>query len=1044
MGSAGHEFLDFVGVEKDVEHVFVLSVDAEETMKRGDDAMVRRPGLAPITILITIPALLSAPMAEAGLRRHQFHPDCRSHGDKPFHGGACIGTKSDDSNCDGRGKCAVRQPLTFEKNRGQADEAVQFLARAAGYSARFTASDMELRLSDGRHQTAVVRLKPLGANHAPRLVGDDTRRRSLPNAHGDGSDSATSATTYGGVRYANLYPGIDLVYYGRRQRVEYDFVVAPGADPDRIVLAFEGAARPAVDAAGTLVAHTAAGMLRQPRPVAYQEIDGTRHSIDASYLVDRAGRVRFLLAAYDRSRPLVIDPLIDYATYLGGTFDDADEPFEGIEGVAVDGAGNFYVTGTTQSADFPTTAGADRTLDGSRDIFVTKFSPAGAILYSTYLGGGCDDSARDIAVDVAGNAYVTGRFNGGSCYTELAGALVAKLDPVGAVVYASVLGGSLADSSVGQAIAVDAAGHAYVTGITSSASHDFPTTPGAYRTGECDNVLRFANDGFVAKLSTDGGTLLYSTLLCGGGDDSPGGIAVDAAGSAYVAGATGSSDFPTVNPFQATRGGGPVGITGFVSKLTPDGAQLVYSTYLGGSESQAVGGIAVDEQGNAYVTGVTASSDFPTTPGVLQEYAGNRLCIEGCTDAFVTKLDPSGSALVYSTYLFGELDDAGSRIAVDRGGNAYVVGTTNSSYFPIVDAFQASNRGLDDVFVAKLDPDGKRLVYSSYLGGSRAAPSPRTGVDEGWSLALDPSGNAYVVGYTQSYDFPTTPGAFQPALGAGICDVFGTPCGDAFVVKVTASGPGVAPPVRLTVTPAAAPPGGTVTATWAGIPLPTAEDHLRLYALGSPDGYPGEILAWWPTTGTAAGQLLLALPDGPWAGGWYELRLYSPDPNFSNLPVVVARSEPIRIDGSAPPAPPTTTATPSSTPTFTATAPPTNPPTATPLQGDSPTPTPTPGACTGDCDDSGDVTVNEIITLANIALGTARPSACACGVPGGAEADVALIIQAVNNALNGCSRASGSGCSSALSTRFQGHSTRSESGQHPRTVCRSWLSITLG
>ena len=946
--------------------------------------MVRRRGIAPITILITMPALLSAPMAEAGLRRHQLHPDRRSHGDKPCHGGACIGTKSDGSNCDGRRR-AVRRPLTFETNRGQADEAVQFLARGAGYSARFTASDMELALSDGRHQTAVVRLKPLGANHAPLLVGDDTRRRTLPNAHGDGSDSATSATTYGGVRYADLYPGIDLVYYGRRQRLEYDFVVAPGADPERIVLAFEGAERPAVDAAGTLVAHTAAGMLRQPRPVAYQEIDGTRHSIDASYLVDRAGRVRFLLAAYDRTRPLVIDPLIDYATYLGGTLDEADEPFEGIEGVAVDGAGNFYVTGTTQSADFPTTVGADRTLDGSRDIFVTKFSPAGAILYSTYLGSGCDDSARDIAVDAAGNAYVTGRFNGGFCYAELAGALVAKLDPAGAVVYASVLGGSLADSSVGQAIAVDAAGHAYVTGITNSASHDFPTTPGAYRTGECDNVRPFANDGFVAKLSTDGGTLLYSTLLCGSGDDSPAGIAVDAAGNAYVAGTTGSSDFPPVNPFQATRGGGPVGLTGFVSKLTPDGSQLAYSTYLGGSESQAIGGIAVDEQGNAYVTGETASDDFPTTPGVLQEHAGNRFCIEGCTDAFVTKLDPSGSALVYSTYLFGELDDAGSRIAVDRAGNAYVVGTTNSSYFPIVDAFQASNRGLDDVFVAKLDPDGTRLVYSSYLGGSRAAPSPSTGDDQGSSLALDPTGNAYVVGYTLSYDFPTTPGAFQPALGAGICDVFGTPCGDAFVVKVTASGPGVAPPVRLTVTPAATPPGGTVTATWTGIPLPTAADHLRLYALGSPDGYPGEILASWPTTGMAAGQLLLALPDAPSAGGWYELRLYSPDPNFSNLPVVVARSEPIRIGGSAPP-PPTTTAT----------------PTATPLPSNSPTPTPTPVACTGDCDGSGDVTVNEIITLVNIALGTAQASACASGVPSGVEVNVALVIQAVNNALNGC------------------------------------------
>jgi hypothetical protein len=781
------------------------------------------------------------------------------------------------------------RPLAFEANRGQTDAHVEFLARGRGYTAFLTATEAVLRLDGG----ATVRLRPVGADRA-RIVGDD----ELPGGvhyYRDASSTRVSAPTYRRVRYVDVYPGIDLVYYGRPRRLEYDFVVAPGADPGRIALAFDGVERLDVDEAGDLVAHTAVGDLRQPRPVVYQESEGARRAVDADYVVDADGRVRFRLGSYDPSRPLVIDPVVAYSTYLGGTWDDADEPFEGIEGIALDAAGNVYVTGTTQSPDFPTTAGADRTLGGGGDVFVTKFSPSGAVVYSTLLGGDCDDTARDIAVDAAGNAYVTGRWNGGSCYAE-GGVLVAKLDPAGAVVYASFFGGRLADSSIGQAIAVDAEGHAYVTGAANSDTHDFPTTPGAYRTVECENVYPFAGDVFVAKLSADGTTLLYSTIICGDGDESANGIAIDAAGNAYVAGTTASSDFPTVNAFQTMRRGGSVDVTGFVAKLSPDGSRLVYSTYLGGSGSDAIGGIAVDAQGNAYVTGETGSDDFPTTPGVLQEHPGNRHCIEGCTDAFVTKIAPSGSSLAYSTYLYGELDDAGSRIAVDSGGNAYVVGTTYSAYFPVVNAFQALNRGLDDAFIAKLSPDGTRLVYSSYLGGSGPGPSPSTGADDGDSIALDAAGNAYVVGYTLSVDFPTTPDAFQPHLGAGVCDFLGTQCGDVFVAKITAGGPGVVPPVSVTVTPAAVAPGATVTATWAGVPRAGADNHMRLYTLGSPDGYPGEILAWWPTTGAAAGTEALALPDGL-APGWYELRLYSSDPEYPSLPQMVARSEPIRVDG---------------------------------------------------------------------------------------------------------------------------------------------------
>ena len=701
-----------------------------------------------------------------------------------------------------------------------------------------------------------------------------------------------SVPTYAKVRYVDVYPGIDLVYYGRPRQLEYDFVVAPGADPRRIALIFDGVERMELDSSGALVLHTAAGELRQPRPVVYQDIDGARRPVVGDYVVDSDGRVRVRLGAYDTSRPLVIDPILSYSTYLGGSGDESHWLYGAAFGIAVDGAGNVYVTGTTSSADFPTTAGADRTFGGDTDVFVTKLSPTGAVLYSTYLGGPCEDVANGIAVDAAGNAYITGRVHGGACFADVTpGVLVAKLGPTGAVLYASVFGGSLVDTSMGLAIAVDANGHAYVTGTTSSA--DFPTTPGALRTEKCADVWAVGtSDGFVAKLSPDGSAFVYSTFLCGSGDDSPSDIAIDAAGNAYIAGTTGSGDFPTVNPLQASLLTF-LGVTGFVSKLSPDGSSLIYSTYLGGSINDAILGIAVDGQGNVYVTGETQSEDFPTTARALQEHAGFRLCIDHlCTDAFVTKIDPSGSAIVYSTYLFGEGDDSGSRIAVDDAGNAYVVGTTSSRFFPIVDAFQPSNRGLTDAFVAKLSPDGTRLVYSSFLGGSRSGPSPSTGADEGSAIAVDSAGNAYVAGYTLSYDFPTTPGAFQRSIAGGVCDFFGGPCGDAFVAKITAGGPGVAPP--MSVTPAGITPGGTVTTTWAGLPEPATNDELRLYTLGSTDGPLGDQVASWPTGGAAGGTLVLALPP-ELPTGTYELRLISRDPNFSDLFGVMARTQPLTV-----------------------------------------------------------------------------------------------------------------------------------------------------
>lgn len=489
-------------------------------------------------------------------------------------------------------------------------------------------------------------------------------------------------------------------------------------------------------------------------------------------------------------------------------------------GITLDAAGNSYVTGTTASVDFPTTPGGDRTV-ANQDAFVTKFSPTGAVVYSTYVGGPCNDVAYDVAVDAGGNAYLTGRANG-LCTLEFpAGALVAKLGPTGALAWSLVFGGAYGDVSTGSAIAVDGQGHAYVTGSTSSP--DFPTTPGALRTTPCPTSTDPTyTDGFVAKVSADGGALLYSTFLCGDAFDAPKGIALDGAGNAFVAGWTYSTNFPTVDPLQATNRAAPFGTNGFVSKLRADGAQLLYSTYLGGTINDGIDGLAVDGTGNAYVTGASESTDFPTTPGVLQPQRGNVICLyQFCTDAFVAKLHSSGTALLYSTYLYGEGDDSGADVAVDAAGNAYVAGGT------------------------------------------------------------------------RSFDLPTTAGAFQPGIGGGVCDFFGGPCGDAFVARITAGGPGAPSPIRVGVATDEAAPGGTVNASWA-LPNPTATDYLILYTLGSASE---PYVTWWGTGGGAAGNLALTLPANLPAGA-YELRLLTPDPNYGGLLQSVARSQPIYV-GSA-------------------------------------------------------------------------------------------------------------------------------------------------
>jgi len=695
-----------------------------------------------------------------------------------------------------------RLPLHFEANQGQTHQDVRFLARGPGYSLYLTAGEAVLVLAkpnpdakrdlrstperpgaQPRGTPVVVRMSLVGAASKPLVSGLDELPGKANYLIGKPAKWRTNVPTYAKVHYREVYPGIDLVYYGNQRQLEYDFVVSPGANPERIVLGFQGAERLEINAEGELVLHATGEVIRQRAPVIYQVIDGVRTNIEGRYVLKDAHRVGFQVAAYDPSRPLVIDPTLVYATYLGGSGWDY-----GV-GIAVDAAGSAYVTGSTSSTDFPTANPLQAAKAGFQNAFVTKLNPTGsALVYSTYLGGSGADVGVGIAVDAAGAAYVTGQTSSTdfptvnplqAAYGGGSDAFVSKLDAAGsALLYSTYLGGSGSDSGYG--IAVDTLGNAYVTGETRST--DLPTTPGAIQTTYGGSCVNCVGDAFVTKLDATGSALVYSTYLGGSSGDEGFGIAVDAAGSAYVTGGTGSADFPTTaGAFQTTYGGGDA----FVTKLNATGTALVYSTYLGGSRGDGGFGIAVDAAGSAYVTGATTSIDFPTANPLQAAYGGGG--IYGGADAFVTKLNATGTALVYSTYLGGSGNDYGSGIAVDAAGSAYVTGATNSTDFPTANPSQAAYGGGvpegggnygSDAFVSKLDATGSALLYSTYLGGSDN--------EYGRGIAVDTAGAAYVTGFTKSTDFTagcTAPCTVLDGTFNGRSGPFGLPY-DAFVAKI--------------------------------------------------------------------------------------------------------------------------------------------------------------------------------------------------------------------------------------------------------------------
>ena len=690
-------------------------------------------------------------------------------------------------------------PLSFEQNRGQADSQVHYLFRESGTSILFKSNEADFLLS--RHPAVPVRKLPIrtrsGAN-PQKVITADSLKMQLVGATGAaalsganrlpgtvnyfiGRDPAkwlTGIPTFSQVRYTSVYPGINLVYYGSRGRLEFDFRLSPGADARTIQFRFKGGRSLGLDRNGDLVVKTGNGPISFRRPLIYQPREGGgKRSVEGSFRISAHNVVRFAVGPYDHTKPLIIDPILNYSTYFGAG--------SAAQAIAVDPAGEAYVTGWADTG-MPTTTGSLQPTKpvplqgGTTYPYVAKFNSTGtALLYCTYLSGSGEDESLGIALDGAGDAFVVGTtsskdfpITSGAFQTSNKASaqtgFVTELNNTGtALLYSTYLGGSTSTKIVG--IATDALGDAYLTGITSDV--DFPTTTGAFQTTAIPNSPTKSYSSFISKLNPTGTGLVYSSYLAGNGNDSAAAVAVDSAGAAYVVGNTASTNFPTTaGAFQTTYPTKPGGAS-FVTKMKPDGSGIAYSTFLSGCIINAV---AVDASGNAYTTGIAPLTDFPVTPGAFQTTERTSNGFVGA-NSFITKLNPSGSALVYSTYLGGSYDccggvsvDTGDAIAVDSHGDAIVAGNTTGLDFPTTPgAFENQNlsqyySGNEGAYLTKIDSDGSSLLYSTYINGS----GDQTGMtcDCAKGLALDATDNVYLGGATVSVDFPTTLGAFQTPL----------------------------------------------------------------------------------------------------------------------------------------------------------------------------------------------------------------------------------------------------------------------------------------
>jgi uncharacterized repeat protein (TIGR01451 family) len=670
-------------------------------------------------------------------------------------------------------------PLAFIENRGQLDARVAYYLQGAETSAYFTSEGMTLVLKD----RWVVKQTFTGARNGVPDAGPPAAAR-IDYFKGPRSAWKTGIRTFRSVDYRGLWPGIDLEYSGHADRLEYTFVVQPGADPRRIRLAYEGATAIAVGSRGDLEVSTPIASFHDDRPVGYQDIDGRRVAVDVAFEALAPGvGYGFRVGAYDRSRPLVIDPaVIVYAGYVGGQGGGTTG-----NAIAVHGDSAFLVGETHETSNFPLQTGPDLTFNGGNtDVYIAKVKVDGSGLeYCGYISGSDYEEGHGVAVDDLGAAYVTGftaskdfphlgplgaAFHGG-----LVDAFIVKVSPDGSTLdYAGYLGGDGDDRAFGIAVGTD--GSAYVTGGTTSKEATFPVMGGPDLTHNGG-----PEDAFVAKVKADGSGLEYCGYIGGDENDAGNGIAVDAVGNAYVAGYTTSSEmtFPVSGgPMLKAPGGIFGGFDGFVAKVTADGKGLAYAGYIGGDMYDVAQAVAVDALGNAYVVGYSESTakDFPVKvgPRTTKDFA----VLDG--DAFIAKVDPFG-AIVYAGFVGGVKTDYGSGVGVDAAGAAYLSGFTESADFPAFDGPQTTLGGDFDAYIAKVKPDGSGLEYASYLGGS--------GFEHSRGIAVTPGGDAYVAGDTDSPEkpVPLKPNPFPVKVGPNL--TFGG-WQDAYVAKFSVESTG--------------------------------------------------------------------------------------------------------------------------------------------------------------------------------------------------------------------------------------------------------------
>jgi hypothetical protein len=696
-------------------------------------------------------------------------------------------------------------PLSFETNQGQTETPVKFLYRGAGFAAFFQRNEADLYLSPrpapeppewnessgGASFHELLRMCLIGARQDSVISGEQPLPGTVNYLFGnDPAKWHTNVSTFARVKYTSVYAGTDLVYYGSAGRLEFDFRLAPGADPSRIRIQFEGASRLMLDGDDNLVILTPGDQVQFHKPEIYQlSSEGKRRLVRGRFVISHRNIVSFFVDGYDHTRPLIIDPILNYSTYIGG-------PLAEATAVAVDQSGEAYVTGWA-NLDFPTTAGsfqpkpvtttaANGYPAGGR-IFVAKLNSSGtALLYSTYLTGSGLDYSHGIALNSQGDAFVvgstssqdfpvtSGAFQTKNRASNSAG-FISVLNSAGSgLVYSTYLSGSTSTSV--NRVAVDASGNAYLTGTTQDT--DFPTTSGAFQSKPATKAETGSNSAFVAKLNPSGTGLVYSTYLSGNQADSSQALAVNSTGETYVGGNTTSTNFPTTSGALQRSTESTNKQAGFITSLNATGSALRYSTYLSGQNADAMTAIAVDSAGAVYAAGYTDSPNFPVTAGAYQQNIGYNGLGYPQTNAFVTKLNSAGTALDYSTFLGGnsglysaDQGDGANSIQIDSQGNAIVSGTACTTDFPItLGAFEPQNLAMEtsdecSSFLTKLNPTANvPLVYSTYLGGT-GNQTPYGG-DLTSSAVMDSSGNVYLVGATPSADFPITAGVYETPFGS--------------------------------------------------------------------------------------------------------------------------------------------------------------------------------------------------------------------------------------------------------------------------------------